>query len=609
MKRNKGFLKTGKVILNEKIGDLEDIKANYSGNQINSALVKLKEEGDDESIKSVDASTYYVKLFLEDLQKDLPDRMYVPKTIEKMVVDPAGIERPYFARMKGESIDLIELKEYYKLTILENRKIFGYDPWELHESRFDSYFKNLIYNYKYNIYKTLEYDASYEDQCNNFLKKLYDFYKPSFVTLNEIEYYSYDLFASLIKHQIWSVKNKLAIGEIDYPIFLNIEGEQGCGKSEFTRHMCRNVMKKMYAEVKTNMLNDGFAQTIWNKKLICNFEDLDKEDSVGNGKLKRLITAKESFDRGMRSEEFHETPNRATLFSNSNYAIWEIFPDKTGMRRYANLKFTRDDMKNDLLAQEYCDKIWDENLLALWKGVNEHEKMGYVFGNDMANLLDIARTTYVSSNDTVKKWLTKNDLKIVSNRSKGGKTLKEAYEDYALFTEENVTCNYSSFCKRVSSLYTGVVRLKPSKLKIVSVIEATNDVTVTKEEINPFTEYINFVPFGNDEAKFKNRQNVPHVPHVPPSFDQKSDEEKNTSLKESRGNNGNNGNISSQVNLQVVKINNVPTNPIERLIQDQKSKSQRWNCKIEYKEQPQKEEDFIEDNENFFKKLKEMKNE
>ena len=43
------------------------------------------------------------------------------------------------------------------------------------------------------------------------------------MTVNDIPYYSYDLFASLIKHQIWSVKNKLAVGEIDYPIFCRLE--------------------------------------------------------------------------------------------------------------------------------------------------------------------------------------------------------------------------------------------------------------------------------------------------------------------------------------------------------------------------------------------------
>lgn len=564
---------------------------------------KLREMGDDENIKPVDASTYYVKLFLDDIQRDLEDRLYVPKTIGKMVIDPAGIERPYFARMKGESIDLIELKRYFKLTVLENRKVFGFDPWELHESRFDSFIMNQYYNYKFNIYKELEYDSSFENQCNDFLKKLYDFYKPSFVTVNDIPYYSYDLFASLIKHQIWSVKNKLAVGEIDYPIFLNIEGEQGCGKSTFIRHMCRDVMKKMYAEVKTDMLNDSFSQVVWNKKLICNFEDLDKEDSVGNGKLKRLITAKESFDRGMRSEDFHETPNRATLFSNSNYAIWEIFNDKTGMRRYADLKFTRDDMKNDKLAQEYCDKIWSENALALWKGVNEHEKMGYVFGNDMANLLDLARTTYVSSNDTVKKWLTKNDLKIVSNRSNGGKTLKEAYEDYTLYTDEKVTCNYSSFCKRICTLYTGVIKLKPCKLKIVSIVEATNDSTVTKEEINPFTEYVNFVPFGDDENKFKAEQNVPHVPHVPLDFAKKSEEKNCAISNENEGNQGNMGNHLSQVKLS---NDEQPKKDLNSFIQDQLNKSKNWDGTIEY-EEPQQSNDtndeFVEDNDDFFKRL------
>lgn len=521
--------------------------------------------------------------------------MYVPKTIGKLVIDPAGIERPYFARMKGESIDLIELKKAYKLTVLENPKVFGNDNWEVHESRFDSYFKNLYYDYKYNIFKTLEFDSAYVQQCDDFLKMLYDFYKPSFVTVDDISYYSFDLFAALIKHQIWSVKNKLAIGEIDYPIFLNIEGEQGCGKSTFIRHMCQEVMKKLYAEVKTDMLNDSFSQIVWNKKLICNFEDLDKEDSVGNGKLKRLITAKESFDRAMRSEDFHETPNRATLFSNSNYAIWEIFPDKTGMRRYADLKFTRDDMKNDLIAQEYCDKIWSENAIALWKGVNENEKMGYVFGNDMAKLLDLARTTYVSSNDTVKKWIRKNDLKIVSNCCNGGKSLKDAYEDYCDYTDEKVTANYSSFCKRVQSLYTGKTKLKPSKLRIMKWTEAANNSNVTEEEINPFSNYIEFIPFENGLENYKNAHEIPQIPHIPPTSVQNSSEKNIAEMKETNGNNGNKGNFST----------NIDNNPIQKMINDQERKRKNWDGTIEYVDT---DPDFDKDNEDFFNKLREQEN-
>lgn len=521
--------------------------------------------------------------------------MYVPKTIGKLVIDPSGIERPYFSRMKGESIDLIELKKAYKLTVLENPKVFGNDNWETHESRFDSYFKCLYYDYKYNIFKTLEFDSAYIQQCDDFLKMLYDFYKPSFVTVDDISYYSYELFAALIKHQIWSVKNKLAIGEIDYPIFLNIEGEQGCGKSTFIRHMCQEVMKKLYAEVKTDMLNDSFSQIVWNKKLICNFEDLDKEDSVGNGKLKRLITAKESFDRAMRSEDFHETPNRATLFSNSNYAIWEIFPDKTGMRRYADLKFTRDDMKNDLIAQEYCDKIWSENAIALWKGVNENEKMGYVFGNDMAKLLDLARTTYVSSNDTVKKWIRKNDLKIVSNCCNGGKSLKDAYEDYCDFTDEKVTANYSSFCKRVQSLYTGKTKLKPSKLRIMKWNEAANNSNVSEEEINPFSNYIEFIPFENGLENYKNSHKIPQIPHIPPTSVQNSSEKNISVVEETNGNNGNKGNFSP----------NICNNPIQKMINDQERKRKNWDGTIEYVDT---DPDFDKDNEDFFNKLREQEN-
>lgn len=505
------------------------------------ALEEIENEKNSSKVLPVDKAKYYCELFLEDIQRPLDQRMYVPRTIEQMTVDPAMIEKPYFTRMKGETIDELTLGKYFKITVQENPEAFGFDTIELQMARFDSYVEGKYNDYRYGIYQTIKYDSAYEKQAEDFLHKLYDFYKPSFVTVDDVSYYSYDLFAAIIKHSIWCVKNKLSKGECNYPIFVSIEGDQGCGKSEFTRHLGRDILGKLYAEVKTDQLNDNFAQGLWNKKIFCNFEDMDKEDTVGNGRIKRIITQKEILHRGMRVEEFHETPNKATFFGTSNHAIWEIFPDKTGMRRYADLKFTRDDMKNDLVAQMYCDKIWKENRLALWKGVNEDEPMGYVFGNAMANLLDLARTTYISSNDTVKKWLEKNDLKVVSNSCSGGKTIKEAYDDYVSYTDEKITCSYSNFCKRIQSLYTGTVKLKPSKLKIVNKIIAENDKAVQTLELNPFTQYIEFKPFEEGE---KWREKIPDIPDIPPQNRVENEKNFSASEEENRGNRGNMGNIS-----------------------------------------------------------------
>lgn len=504
------------------------------------ALEEIENEKNSSKVLPVDKAKYYCELFLEDIQRPLDQRMYVPRTIEQMTVDPAMIEKPYFTRMKGETIDELTLGKYFRITVQENPEAFGFDTIELQMARFDSYVEGKYNDYRYGIYQTIKYDAAYEQQAEDFLHKLYDFYKPSFVTVDDVSYYSYDLFAAIIKHSIWCVKNKLSKGECNYPIFVSIEGDQGCGKSEFTRHLGRDILGKLYAEVKTDQLNDNFAQGLWNKKIFCNFEDMDKEDTVGNGRIKRIITQKEILHRGMRVEEFHETPNKATFFGTSNHAIWEIFPDKTGMRRYADLKFTRDDMKNDLVAQMYCDKIWKENRLALWKGVNEDEPMGYVFGNAMANLLDLARTTYISSNDTVKKWLEKNDLKVVSNSCSGGKTIKEAYDDYVSYTDEKITCSYSNFCKRIQSLYTGTVKLKPSKLKIVNKIIAENDKSVQTLELNPFTQYIEFKPFEEGE---KWRDEIPQIPLIPPQNRVENEKNFSASEEKNRGNMGNMGNI------------------------------------------------------------------
>ena len=266
-------------------------------------------------------------------------------------------------------------------------------------------------------------------------------------------------------------------------------------------------------------------------------------------------------------------------------------------------QYIEDDMKNDLAAQMYCDKIWEENRLALWKGVDENKVMGYVFGNDMADLLDLARTTYVSSNDTVKKWLDKNDLKVVSNCCAGGQTLKEAYDDYVTFTDEKVTCNYSNFCKRIQSLYTGKTKLKPSKLKIVNSIMAANDKSISTEEINPFTDYIEFKPFEQGEKWRDEIKNSPYSPYSPYFSSQKEKSKKVLSEDETRGNRGNMGNMtqnveksesSAQKEIPPIResrgISNNILNPIERMKQEQANRLKNWDGTIEYEDN---EEEFF----------------
>lgn len=596
-----------------------DFLNKFSGLEIIQSLDAIQNEVNSTNVKPVDAPKYFSELFLEDIQRPIDDRELVPRTIEQMVIDNAMIDKPYFKRMKGESIDELKLGDYFKLTVRMNPHIFnisqsGYNVETLVDM-FKNYLEGKYLDYRYEIYQNIKYDPQYEQQADEFLHKLYDFYKPSFVTVNEIPYYSYELFAAIIKHSIWCVKNKLAFGECNYPIFVSIEGDQGCGKSEFTRHLGRDLLGKLYAEVKTDQLNDNFAQGLWNKKIFCNFEDMDKEDTVGNGRIKRIITQKEILHRGMRVEEFHETPNKATFFGTSNYAIWEIFPDKTGMRRYADLKFTRDDMKNDLIAQMYCDKIWKENRLALWKGVDEHKTMGYVFGNAMADLLDLARTTYVSSNDTVKKWLDKNDLKVVSIGCSGGKTVKEAYDDYVSYTDEKLTCSFSNFCKRIQSLYTGKVKLKSSKLKVVNKVIAENDNAIPTVELNPFEQYLTFTPFEEGEKwrnELQNAEEIPQIPQIPHDSTDKCEKNKNDFEVKNMGNMGNMGNFSCNSNkdndLQIPhpgEYAGISHNKLDDYIQAHNRRSKSFELDEKYHNPNWMKEELVQ-NDDFFKRIQEQ---
>lgn len=445
------------------------------------------------------------------------------RCLPRYKLDPAWIEPPCYYGDEGKRFDWNHICNHYKYTIVENPELGRADLGVL-EYRFDCYMQMKKKEYCDGIKKLIKYDPAYEKQANTFLEKIYNIYKPSFVETNGIQYYNGELFKAVIKHFIWSIKWKMNKGEkCLHNLFVNLEGEQGCGKSKFAEHLGEKILGNYFGNSDIDVLGDQFGAAILEDKFLINFDELVKTDTPVE-KIKQITTAEKTEYRKMMSEKYIQHYIRASFMSTCNKPIYEIINDETGNRRFANFKFMDGCIKDDTVLCDELDKLWDENVVALWKSIDENLPNGYVVGNDMAVLLDRARTTYNAKGDTVRRWLNSSKKCVVSFHTAKSQKLDVAYNDYKEYCaiEDQTPCSIENFKSRIKNMYTGKTKLPPNKLAIAYISEASTDENIDKTEVNPFSDFIEFIPYT-----FDNEQNVPVVPPKEATLNEKNKNVKN----------------------------------------------------------------------------------
>lgn len=551
------------------------------------------------------------------MQKDPVDRQYVNRCVPRMKLDPAWIEPPCYYGDEGKRFDWNHICKHYQYTVVEN-PLLGKADLGVLEYRFDCYMQMKKKEYCDGIKKLIKYDPAFEDQANYFLEKLYNIYKPSFVEVNGIQYYNGELFKAVIRHFIWSIKWKMNKGEKCLNnLFINLEGEQGCGKSMFAEHIGQKILGNYFGNSDINVLGDQFGAAILEDKFLINFDELVKNDTPVE-KIKQITTAEKTEYRKMMSEKYIQHYIRASFMSTCNKPIYEIINDETGNRRFANFKFMDGCIKDDTELCAELDKLWDENVVALWKSIDDSKPNGYIVGNDLAALLDRARTTYNAKGDTVRRWLNTSKKCIVSFHTTGAQKLDSAYNDYKDYCaiEDQTPCSLDNFKTRIKNMYTGKSKLPPNKLAVLSIAEAATNAEIDTIEVNPFTEYMEFKPYETED--------VPHVPHVPPQEANLDNNLKNTpkienphgtcgtcgtcdekNVNPSEIANSDNKNVppSNSGGWNNVEHSNISDNKFDSFVKDQQNKAKNWDGTIEYNEPEPENEPQINDEDDFFARL------
>ena len=138
-------------------------------------------------------------------------------------------------------------------------------------------------------------------------------------------------------------------------------------------------------------------------------------------------------------------------------------------------------------------------------------------------------------------------------------------------------------------MYTGKVRLAPNKLAIASFTVASTNEEIDQSEVNPFSEYKEFIPY-----KFNDEQNIPVIPPQEPNLEQKN---KNVISSENQG---------GITGITGINYNENELDNVQKIVKEQEARRKNWDGTIEY-EEPQQSNDtndeFVQDNDDFFARL------
>lgn len=408
-----------------------------------------------------------VGLFFDELGMTPENRCYLDKSIPKFVVLDGFKSFPYEEKCPARKCNEAKLRMYFSF-MMRNSKNPKFSMLSHPENLLTYYIDRAKRNFEDEIIQLTKYNPAQENAADYALKELYNLYKPAFISFGNEKRYDYGMFKAVIKHFIWHIKNKAIYGKNKEPIMLNISGEQGNGKTQFIRHLFKNILGNLYTETSMNVLNDEFGTNLLYESWLLFFDEMiRKNGELDVDKLKQVITSTEIKSREIFTSHYSTTFVRSSFIGAANNPVYEIIDDPTGMRRYINLEFTNDKIVHDKQLHPLLDLLWEQRGVAIWQSVDENLANGYLV-DKYAQMMETAQLTYFSPNNTVYRFLKEECIEIVTKGTKDCVTnsLEDLYNNqYLEFCQKRdimpaFRVSIEGFKKRIKQIYDGYHEVK-----------------------------------------------------------------------------------------------------------------------------------------------------
>jgi len=408
---------------------------------------------------------YAVGLFFDELGMNPNDRCYLDKSIPKYVVSDGFKSFPFEESCPSRKCNEAKLRMYFTF-MMKNSKNPKFSMLSHPENLLVYYIDRAKRKFEDDVIEKVKYDPNAEKASDFALKELYNLYMPAFISFGTEHRFDYGMFKAVIMHFIWHIKNKAIFGRNQEPIMLNISGGQGCGKTQFIRHLFKSILGNLFTETTISVLNDEFGASLLYESWLLFFDELiRKNGELDVDRLKQIITSTEIKNREIFTSQYTTTFVRSAFIGAANTPIYEVIDDPTGMRRYINLEFTNNRMTSQKPLHKLLDILWEQRGLSIWKSVDENRPNGYLV-DDYEKMMEVAQRTYFSPNNTVYRFIHDQQIEIVT---KGTKDCVTNYLD------DLYNGGYREYCKDHDILPQYRVSLEGFKRKIKQLYDAKND--------------------------------------------------------------------------------------------------------------------------------------
>lgn len=289
---------------------------------------------------------------------------------------------------------------------------------------------NLIYHDGIvNLFKTIAHDQRYEPGLEVWLRKLYDWLKPS---------QSFEIFSVLMKHWGWQVKRKLLERDVKYHMWINFYGATGLGKTTAIKKICAPLEDVTSTTTISKIFDDTREVKRLTENYVLIFDELavNSEDESGEklskdqlAMLKSILTGDCLEARVYQTQKQQKKKITFSCISSANEHLYDIIYDDKSMRRFFEFNCT---------AKASGDFKAIEPVLAhpefFWKGIDEDREEGYYQKDSELGLeIDAIQAKYYPTTSSVFNW------KEETSARPGNRPAAKAYRYYRNYC---VNCGY-----------------------------------------------------------------------------------------------------------------------------------------------------------------------
>ena len=241
--------------------------------------------------------------------------------------------------------------------------------------------------------------------------------------ISQDKYHS--MYPIILKHIVWTVKRRI-YGLSDYnPIFLNIYGDAGAGKTQFLRAFFSVIPDCLIDNVKlaSDLFNDERQAFRFNEAFVMTMDELTGLNKTDMNKLKNQIDSDKVAYRVLGYNKIATGRNNAQLIGSSNTRLQNTLFTDADLRKWCELDMYKypDNLVSDKMVKPLIDYDW----LNLWQSVNENESSPFENADTYQAFREWTQAKCLTETPTVefiKDYITDNEGKF--------KPIKEIWQSY-----------------------------------------------------------------------------------------------------------------------------------------------------------------------------------